>query len=1410
MKDLRLGLDAGSVSVKCVVANAAGAVMDSRYRRHKGRPLQTALYLLEAIIREWGPMPATVTGTSGKRISKVLGVPHVNELMALARAVNKEYPDVRTIMEMGGEDAKLIIVEDGVVKDFALNSVCAAGTGSFLDQQAERMRLDIEAFASLALESRTPPRIAGRCSVFAKSDMIHLQQIATPLEDIVAGLCFAVARNFRGSIVRTREVLPKAAFLGGVALNQGVVRAFREVFALDHLLVPDPPTLMSALGASLHAREKGGALLDADRLTLAAQATNGGIAASRLGRLIAPGDDFLQRHERERCAGNDTPAERLNDGASVYLGIDIGSISTCLAVVDAQGELVTKRYLRTASRPIEAVRQGFAGIQEELGGGVRVRGVGTTGSGRYMIGDLVGADLVKNEITAQARGAVSLDALEGGGGVDTVFEIGGQDSKYICLQDGVIVDFEMNKACAAGTGSFLEEQAEKLAVSVKEEFAGLALEAVAPCSLGERCTVFMENSLMSALQQGAGKDDLLAGLSYSIVENYINRVVAGRPIGDKIFFQGGTACNRAVVAAFEKYLGKKIRVPRHTDVSGAIGMALLAREHMNVAGREETRFKGFDVARREYEQSSFECKGCDNRCEINRVRFLGEKDFLYYGGRCEKYDIRRQAGGHLPDLFALREESLERAHLERAEAFAASGRPARLGVLGLPRVFFMHEYLPYYATLLWELGFEVALSPRTDHKVATLGVQATLADTCFPVKAALGHVRSLLQRGVTRLFVPSFVNMARPGDDMASSLACPLTQSFPYQVRQAFAQAEVLAPVIQVRDGHFAVFTRLLTSLAPLGVRPWQLWSAMKTAAEVQRRHEDALKEHGRRVLAERDSLGVERVLVVIGRSYNAMDSGMNLGIPRKLATLNALAVPMDMLPHDLQGQVNRDWPEMYWRSGQRMLHAARVVRRDPGLHALVIGSFSCGPDSFILPYLQREMAGEPFLHIEIDEHSADAGVITRCEAYLDSLAMREQREVVAKAAAQEVRPLAHIVRRGKRRIYIPRMGDQAFGMQAAFSSCGVEAEVMPPTDDKAMDEARRFVSGKECYPFAVTTADMLKVVQAPGFRPEKSAFFMPSGNGPCRFGQYNLLQKMILERAGYPDVPILSPMQDSAMYAEFADLSGGDFARVCWIGVVAFDHLLKCLHATRPYEQTPGAADALYRDALERVPGYFSGDFDTLLEVLSRYGREFASLRVVREPKPRIGIVGEIFVRTNAYSNENLVRAVEKHGGEAWLASVDEWVYYVNWCATRSAVKRFEVPRLLQVALQDRLQRRMAHRIEASMNGALLDGSDPNTRTLLRNAAPWLHHSFQGEAVLSVGKAVDMLERGVQGVILAMPFGCMPGTVATSLLRNVCDGWNAPFINIPFDGTASSTMSLQLETFMEQAARRLRHRAAV
>ena len=1428
-----IGLDAGSVSVKLVVLDEKGDKSFSLYRRHKGHPVSVALDLLRETVGALGLQPydssLSVTGSSGRLIGSILDIEPLNEIVAQSFSTRALFPQIRTIIEMGGEDSKLIILREKghAIKDFSMNSVCAAGTGSFLDQQAERLRLTIEEFSNLALESKNPPRIAGRCSVFAKSDMIHLQQIATPLEDIVAGLCFAVARNFRGSISRGRHIVPPVSFQGGVAANKGMIRAFREVFGLDELLVPDDHALMGAIGAALKNIGEGTERhFDISRLEEFIKSyrplEEGYPPLNNKGEIVneePPGDDHaplvLRPSSFEPAAAARTRA---------YLGIDIGSISTNLAVTDEGGRLLSKRYLMTAGRPIDAVKQGLAEIGEEIGDKVEIMGVGTTGSGRYMIADYVGADIVKNEITAQATAAVFIDK-----NVDTIFEIGGQDSKFISLENGMIVDFEMNKACAAGTGSFLEEQAEKLNIAIKEEFERCALSARNPCRLGERCTVFMENSLMANLQKGADRNDLLAGLAYSIVQNYINRVVAGKKIGNTIFFQGGVAFNKSVVAAFEKYLNKKITVPPHHDVTGAIGMALISMRHMEARKSEAgdrkpekngTTFKGFELSKRPYELSSFECKGCPNVCEINRVKIIGEDGFLFFGGRCEKYDFRKKKPSGLPDLFSLRDQMLREEHLQRQSAFAdrlsQGNNGARRPKIGIPYIFFFHDFLPFWTTLLWELGFDVEVSPKTNRQIINLGLERVLSEACFPIKAAHGHIQYLLDKDVDAIFLPSFINLNTPEDSMERGFACPYTQTIPYVSKIVFDGIRIITPLINLRRGRKFMVDELGKSLKPFKIRKSRISKAIAVAHEAQEKFVAGIRAKYAEVFSELKG----NAIVIVGRSYNALDSGANLEIPKKLANLNVLSIPFDFLPAE-RYSINDKWDNMYWKSGQRILKAARFIKENKNLHAIYIGNFLCGPDSFILKYFKKEMGEKPFLHIEIDEHSADAGAITRCEAFMDSIENclsatnaapgRESGLGRQKMIERRAPVTLRLTPDAKRTVYMPRMSDHAFALAAAFERCGIKAEVLPESDSKTTDVGRKYVSGKECYPCAVTTGDMVKKVMEPDFVAERSAFFMPSGTGPCRFGQYNVFHRLVLDSLGYRDVPIFSPNQDTTFYKDLG-IVGKDFTLQAWKGIIAYELLNKCLHEIRPYEKEKGAADRLYLTYVTKLYQSLRSNNGCYLEdTLKGIRRDFENIPRYNDKKPLIGIIGEIFVRSHKFSNENLVAKVEALGGEVWLAPVEEWIYYVNLMGLKKALSKKEKSAIINFFLKTFFQKKIEHRFAKYFRGFLKTLKEPETKEILEKASPYLHSSFEGEAILSIGKSIDLLEKGASGIVNAMPFGCMPGTIVTAMLRGVSTDFGIPNISIPYDGSESPTVAIQLEAFMDQAREydKNMHRAA-
>jgi len=1398
MKDGRyyLGIDVGSVSLNVGLLDERGNVVEDSYTRLKGRPLETTHRVLSELFTRYDPATidcVAVTGSVGRLIANILKVEFVNEIVAQARAEEHLHPEVRTIIEIGGEDSKLIILREDeesgrlIVEDFAMNTVCAAGTGSFLDQQASRLGLTIEEFGELALKSKTPPRVAGRCSVFAKSDMIHLQQQATPDYDIVAGLCFALARNFKSNVGRGKEFVRPVAFQGGVAANKGVVKAFEEVLELKpgELIIPEHFATMGAIGAILVALDRGVSTRISNLDVLLEHSARARKARRASMPPLAFEGDTSKRHYVSAHLDRDLSKEEITEPIPAYIGVDVGSISTNVVVIDENKRLLAKSYLMTAGRPLEAIQKGLREVGKKVGDKVKIMGAGTTGSGRYLTGDFIGADIVRNEITAQATGAASIDPT-----VDTIFEIGGQDSKYISLENGVVVDFEMNHVCAAGTGSFLEEQAEKLGVNIKGEFGDLALSCKTPAVLGERCTVFMESSLVHCQQNGASVDELCAGLCYSIVQNYLNRVVAHRRIGNKIFFQGGTAANRGVVAAFEKILGKPVIVPEHHDVTGAIGVAILALEHQKALGRKESSFRGFELSDRKYTIRSFECKDCPNNCEVKEVIIENEEP-LYYGSRCDKYNLKRKKKrSDIPDLFAEREKFFLEGYKPPTK-----GRKVRK-VVGIPRALFFHQYFPYWNAFFKELGFDVLLSPVSNKTIIRCGIETVSTETCFPVKVAHGHVMYLLQEGVDFIFVPSIINVKRDLPHQENNYLCPYVQTIPYQLRAVIDfdryETTLLAPVLHFDWGRKAVYDSLCSLCKEMGVSRRDIKRAMEAAEAAQERFDNRCQERGKEVLQNLSDSPMG--MVILSRPYNGCDPGVNLDLPRKLRDLGVMPIPTDFLPlFEIEGY--EEWDNMYWKYGQRIMRAAEIVRRNPHLHAVYITNFGCGPDSFISSFVKAILRDEPFLQLEIDEHSADAGVLTRCEAYLDSL--KNARKKTA-AAPKEILPKARYDG-DKRTLYIPHMGEHAHGLAAAFRRCGMDAEVIPLSDEKSLEYGRRYTLGKECLPCIVTTGDMLKIIEQPGFKPDRVAFFMPSGTGPCRFGQYCNLHRLVLKEVGYPDIPIVSPNQGQRFYHDFKELKT-DPTRIAWRAVAAIDLLVKVLHATRPYEVNKGETDAVFAECLDDICRTTESG-GNIFKAMERCAARFKEIEVDKsEKKPLIGVVGEIYVRSHPFCNNNIIRRLEALGAEVTLAATSEWIYYTNFCRIRRGWKEKDYRVMFVSMLKQFVQKRDEERLAKPFLDRYPNIVEPPTREILDYSNPYLHDSYEGEAPLSIGKTVELYHHGADGVVNVLPFTCMPGTIVTAILKKVRETCNNfPCLSLAFDGTEQSNFETRLEAFVHQ-----------
>ncbi|MBN2586233.1 MAG: hypothetical protein JXR55_02975, partial [Candidatus Fermentibacteraceae bacterium] len=1171
------------------------------------------------------------------------------------------------------------------------------------------------------------------------------------------------------------------AFVGGVAANRGMISAFNEVLGRDFydLVVPEHFRCLTAAGAAITADDGERALIDRSyfqSLMNAGTDPGGGEGLPSLAPYEIPHPGM--------------PGQPAESDEPVYIGIDVGSISTNLAAVgQSSGELHASEYLMTAGRPLEAVKQGLSRLAATLGRDREVLGVGTTGSGRYMTGDFVGADVVRNEITAQARAAVEIDP-----DVDTIFEIGGQDSKFISLRRGRVVDFEMNKVCAAGTGSFLEEQAEKLGLDIRD-FGPMAVSAESPCSLGERCTVFMESDVFSHQADGAPVDSIVAGLSYSIVRNYLHRVVGEKSIGSRIFFQGGTAFNTGVAAAFNAVLGDRtVVIPENHHVTGAIGAALLAREEMPSG---PSRFKGFSLAEESYRQESFICSGCPNRCEIHRVT-LHDGNSLFYGGRCEKYETgssHLKGDGHGKNWFVERESALISGH----EQGVKGGVP----LVGIPRALWFWEFFPFFRTFFTGCGFGVVISGASTSDLIHSGVESVAAETCFPVKLAHGHVMDLLERDVDYIFLPSMLR-SFPQGDFSESYNCPYIEASPYVIDAGLGlsseeRVRTLSPVLDFSLQGREWMKGLVEMAVDLGVGAATARRAAAEAREAHGRFRRRLLELGREALA-----GLKQhqpAFVIISRPYNGSDPAVNVELPDKLAKLGASVIPTDFLdlPMRRTAEIHGN---MYWQYGQRILAAALAIREDSRLNGVYITNFGCGPDSFIQHEVARIMGDKPMLTIEIDEHAADAGVITRCEAFMDAISGRRDHgtgEFNRQLGNREMSIHG-------RKVWVPWLGDATHIAAAAARKHGVDAEVMPPTNRSSVALGRSVTTGKECYPAIITAGNMLSVLERED--PGEAAFFMGTASGPCRFGQYCSYHRILLDRLGYGDVPIITATSSDS-YTTVRELSSLGFQVDMLKSAIAGDVLRSALYRVRPYEREEGAADRVMQESLQELAGSMENG-QTLIPALERAAVRFSAIARDDRPRPLVLLFGEIYVRNDPFAHSFTDRRIEELGGEVLHTPLMEWFEYVNYSFMKNSRDRRKLMDLLKgysrMKLMGRLRRGMETPFAELLEGRR--GSEPEE--IMEAAGGYMKENIGGEAILCIGAPISLSERNaIHGAVNIFPFTCLPGMVVTAISKKIRkDHSSLPWLNLAFDGQEDTDNEARLQAFMYQVRERFMSRS--
>ncbi|MFO7716491.1 acyl-CoA dehydratase activase [Desulfosarcina sp.] len=1381
-----MGICLGASTISVVLISSEPGTTDRRGRPrvrivkhgiypHEGDPRRTLL----AALSDFYPSDCDRLAVTGRQFRNSVNLSSLSEPEAVGYAYRHLKPegiDCPAIVSAGGETFMAYILDAaGCISNVITGNKCASGTGEFFLQQLRRMNVSLEE-ASRWSETEAPYPVSGRCSVFCKSDCTHATNKGVPRSRVAAGLCRMMAHK----ILDLLKKIPKRhiMLIGGTSKNNMMVSYLGS--HIDGLIVPEQAPYFEALGAAIWA-------LDHSTQPFMGTQTLFSETAARFDRL-QPLEDF-----REQVTFGTMARDTANDGDLCLLGLDVGSTTTKAVLIrQADDALLASVYLRTNGDPVAASRQCYAALLNHVRQSsdpttVNIVGLGVCGSGRQIAGLHAQTDGVINEIIAHCTAAVHFDP-----DVDTLFEIGGQDAKYTHITAGVASDYAMNEACSAGTGSFLEESAQETLGVRMQDIAKYALQGKRPPNFNDQCAAFIASDIKNAIHEGIDRQEIVAGLVYSICMNYTNRVKGNRPSGHRIFMQGGVCYNRAVPMAMAALVGKPIVVPPEPGLMGAFGVALEVKKRLKAGLMTPT---AFDLEALKNRQAAygkrFLCRaggnGCDRHCEIAMVRIDGKN--IPFGGACNRYynmHKRIRVDVEALDLVKKRQDiylNVENTPANRQPPSAT--RPT----VGINRSFLIHTYYPLYATFFECLGFDVRVPDTPSRR----GIAERGAEFCYPAELSHGFFHRLVdsEHPPDYLFLPHVKSV--PSERIGNhSVLCPLVQGEPYFLRTTFrrhlkragvAADRVLSPVLDLASGLAAARSPLLETAHKMDVSRRLAADAFDRAIVVQNRCTDRINQMGRQALQNLAADPRRLAAVIFGRPYNACASEAHMGIPRKLASRGVLVLPLDCLP-------TATWPDkrhMYWGMGQRIIRAARLVADHPQLFGVYITNFSCGPDSFIINYFRDIMGQKPSLTLELDSHTADAGLETRIEAFLDVVnAWRHlQSPQQPKPTPQSFTPARTEFKTGvpgvrtssgrwlpltdpRVTLLFPSMGKRSCeSMAAVFESEGIHSVAAKPADEAVLKQGRANTTCKECLPLILTTGTLLNHLNRNRRPGEVLVYFMATGAGPCRFGQYRVFMEDLIKKRTIENVALFSLNSEDGY-------SGLDsrFYYKGWQSIIIAD-VMEDIRAML----LANAADP--KSALV----HFEKEWDLLIQAIKvgrpgdvecQLDRAAGKLRGIElkrpvETVPVINLVGEIFVRHDGISRQHLVERLAQRGFACVCAPTAEWMHYTDWLVTQGLICNAHMTwrEKMGFALKRRAMRKTEARIKKKLARSGLIHTDivdiPET---IRHAHPYLTSDHIGEAILTVGSALKEVVANACGVIAIGPFGCMPNRVAESILK--------------------------------------------
>lgn len=1152
-----LGIDIGSSTIKTALLDEHSNIVQTKKLIHFGKTIETTIELLKTISKEYQNISILITGMNGDLFQNN----YIQDIPAIHAGTTFLYPKAESVIEIGSQHSRYItnLSEKNQLK-FSINEECAGGTGSFFEDQMQRLGFPIEEYSEKISSATSIPRLSGRCSVFAKTDIIHRQQEGVCMEDILLGLCYATIRNFKATNIKNLPIKKPIALCGGIVHNQGVVLTVKDIFEVtqEELLYDASAEFVQAIGTAIICKTT------PTHLTILNIDDCMKILENRVDSVKTQTLKPLNQFSTKPTLSQLPTSHATIPSTSFHMGIDIGSTSTNFVLLNESLEVIHTQYLRTKGNPKQAVESGIAHIYKTFGENIKIKSVGVTGSGRYLIGNLIQADTIIDEITAQAKSAIHLFS-----DVDTVFEIGGQDSKYIQIQNQTIQNFQMNKICAAGTGSFLEEQAKRLNVAV-EDFASYALKADAPISLGERCTVFIESNINDELTKGASRENILAGLSYSVIQNYVNKVVAHRPVGEKIVLQGGVCYNEAVVSAFRSIYGERIVVSPYFSVSGAYGSAVLSAEA--IGNKPSTFTKIFQTI----PQST------DVKNKNTNLSYYQKSKELFLNGY---------------------ERPAKRTHPQ-------DNNNKDKKVIGIPYALLVHKFFPMFRVFFEELGYEVLLSPETNEEIISLSQQYAQAETCYPVKLIYGHMAWLKKQDIDFIFMPSVITMKHEHSNLKYNYGCVYMQTAPKLVFDSMDfDVPLLNPMFLVDMKQDALATALIEVGTMLGHQKESCMQALKMGSMAIKKQMQQMEELGKQLLQTIDF--DEKIFVIISRTYGIEDPILNMNIPEEFMKRGHKVITLAHIPgHSMN--LSEEYENMFWPFGQHILTGAKMVANHPNLYAIYLNNHGCGPDAMMTHLFQNEMGDKPYFHLEVDEHFSKVGIITRIEAFLHSIAQRnnirlDNNKNYFHDMPKKLIHMRKIVDTTKP-IYIPNLFPYSQIIQKVWEQKGYAIHILEPTTQESLQTGKANCLTKEYLSFVGLLGDILSTNDC-------EQIFIPETEGSEIDGVYaRVLHDILQKKSPHKTIKIVTRILETLVFQDDIDIES------IFLCLLAGDILFHAPHHKR---------ESLLQKIYEASANWSLDSLQTIAQT-------------VDSQKADVSVIGDPYILYNSYLHQNFIQQLE------------------------------------------------------------------------------------------------------------------------------------------------------------------------